>query len=548
MKKYVLCSLFALIFNISNAQIWIVDPLESIYPDKNKINLFTNNLILDFAKNTPITVNVLVKIPKNEEFKITAYANGNMLSNSAWSILLPVPVEQNTGIDSRTEAYLNKKNPYVIRRAPFNIFEIIQPIKKNTFKSKTNYTAFQLKVPKELTSTKNKINVRIKVAGKKNFKGMFTAKIHPITIPTPKQSNFFYTNWFNLKSMEQYHNIKRWSKNWYKMLEKYAEIMAYGRQNSIIIPQELIKYENDQFILEEDKLLQFINIFKSKGFKYFEAPHIMFRGKNDAWGDPELKVVLTGRRYYKENGKQDVENLMQLIKKFTIKHNLQNGWLQHISDEPTSVQAQCYKDISKQIKAIFPQVKIMEATNDKENIAGAVDIWCPIIDDFQKNESFFRDRVDKGEQVLVYTCLIPGGKWLNRTLDMEKLRQVYFGWGASHYNTSGYLHWGLNQYYSNPMLKSVVPHPSPSAGTNNFLPAGDTHIIYPGINEPLSSLRFEAHRIGIEDYELLELLKENELEKYNELKKQLFRSYTDYNLNISDYRKVKAKLLKSLRN
>jgi len=83
---------------------------------------------------------------------------------------------------------------------------------------------------------------------------------------------------------------------------------------------------------------------------------------------------------------------------------------------------------------------------------------CPLINDFQENESFFRTREKSGEQVLVYTCLIPGGKWLNRTLDMEKLRQVYFGWGAAHYGTNGYLHWGLNQYYADPFQQRVAKH------------------------------------------------------------------------------------------
>ena len=71
---------------------------------------------------------------------------------------------------------------------------------------------------------------------------------------------------------------------------------------------------------------------------------------------------------------------------------------------------------------------------------------------------------------------------------MEKIRQVYFGWGGSKYNTLGYLHWGLNQYKANPFDQSVVKHPSPAASANNFLPAGDTHIIYPGKNGPLYHL------------------------------------------------------------
>jgi hypothetical protein len=128
----------------------------------------------------------------------------------------------------------------------------------------------------------------------------------------------------------------------------------------------------------------------------------------------------------------------------------------------------------------WSEALIMDATNNRDGLIGAVDLWCPLINDFQENQAFFAERVAAGDKVLVYTCLIPGGQWLNRTLDLERLRQVYFGWGGGHYGNLGYLHWGLNQYQANPFTHSVVQHPSPVAGGNNFLPAGDTHIIYPG--------------------------------------------------------------------
>jgi hypothetical protein len=287
-------------------------------------------------------------------------------------------------------------------------------------------------------------------------------------------------------------------------------------------------------------------VFREVGFSWFESPHLMNRGDNDDWGDPELKVALTKRRYYKENGRADVEKIVKLFKDFAVKNNLTNKWLQHISDEPTATQSKCYSDISNQIKSIFPEIKIMEATNDREGLVGAVDYWCPLINDFQENEIFFRTREKEGDKILVYTCLIPGGSWLNRTLDMEHIRQVYFGWGAAHYNTLGFLHWGLNYYVADPFTQSVVHHPAPGAAPNNFLPAGDTHILYPGEKGPLSSIRFESHRIGIEDYELLEQLKtlNNSLAE-KEISK-LFSDYKTYSTSLKKYRKVKRKILKAL--
>ena len=275
-------------------------------------------------------------------------------------------------------------------------------------------------------------------------------------------------------------------------------------------------------------------------------PHLLNRGEEDDWGDPELKVALTKRAYYQENGKSDIDTIVHLIRDFTTKYDLSDQWLQHISDEPTAVQAKCFQDVARQVKSIYPEVKIMEATNDRDSLTGAIDLWCPLINDFQENEAFFLERVEQGEKVLVYTCLIPGGRWLNRTLDMEKLRQVYFGWGAAKYHTFGYLHWGLNQYIVDPFTQSVVHHPSPVAGPNNFLPAGDTHVVYPGEEGPLSSLRFEAHRLGIEDYELLYDLQASSAKKSEKLVKKLFSSYTEYNTSLKDYRKVRKKLLQAV--
>ena len=346
--------------------------------------------------------------------------------------------------------------------------------------------------------------------------------------------------------MEEYHNLDRWSTEWYSMLDKYAKIMASGRQNCVKIPGELINLKNGEIFLDEEKMISFVNVFLKYGFKYFESPHLLGRGKNDDWGNPELITKLRNVGYYTEEGKNEIEIITKKIKNFTEKYNLTTQWLQHIADEPTSVNAKCYSDVSMQIKKIYPKIKIMEATNTRESLGNAIDIWCPIINDFQENEDFFRSREKLGEKVLVYTCLVPGGKWLNRTLDMEKIRQVYFGWGGSKYNTMGYLHWGLNQYKADPFNQSVIKHPSPIAGPNNFLPAGDTHVIYPGEEGPLSSLRFEAHRIGCEDYELLEMLKKIDFDFHKKIIDKIFTNYTSYSTSLKKYKRIKKRLLKTV--
>lgn len=543
MKFLVALLLYVLIFpNQLFAQLWVVDPLEAVYPDRNSTGNWSSEWEADFIPASEIACLVVVQVPEHTPFTLSADINGTPLTREVWSELIDVPVEQNTGVDSRTERFKGIANPDVIRRAPFRIFEVIQPVVRKTFIGTGKYQAYRFTLPDKWKSSK-KVHVNFTLtAGNKEVPGLFTPTIHSVEIPSPSKSDFFYTNWFNLSKMEYHHGLERWSDQWFSMLNKYAALMVHGRQNAIIIPGELIYLDNDEIHLDEKKMWRFIKVFKDHGFKYFEAPHLLNRGPGDDWGDPELKVALTGKGYY-SGGEEDVEKIMSLIRSFTVKYDLLDNWLQHISDEPTPVNAKCYRDAATKIKDIFPQVKIMEATNAREHLTGAIDIWCPIINDFQENEEFFRSREEQDEQILVYTCLVPGGKWLNRTLDMEKLRQVYFGWGAAHYNTDGYLHWGLNQYKADPYMASAVKHPSPAAGPDNYLPAGDTHIIYPGTDGPLSSLRFEAHRIGIEDYEVLDLLKNKDGDAYEKVMDDLFRSYTDYNTDFRDYRKVKKQML-----
>lgn len=518
-------------------KLWLTDPLEPIFPDSNTVSGYSSAIRLDFPTGAPADVHLLLSAATGTHVEVKATLNGKKLPLHYWSILEDVPVEQNTGLDSRTEQYKKNINPFVIRRAPFRVYEIIRPLEKTAVTTKNPYTALRLQLPDSCFKKPGTYVVELSAG---TLKGRFTAVIHPAKVPLLKDGKFFYTNWFSLPRMEKYHTVDRWTPEWFSVLDRYAAAMAAGRQNCMLIPGELINRDNGPIALDEEKMLRFIDVFRRHGFRYFESPHLMYRGEKDDWGNPELQVQLTQHGYNSAAAKRDIDTIMTLVAGFVRKNGLAGSWLQHISDEPTRTQAASYAAVVKQVKTICPELRIIEATNDRDGLVGAVDIWCPLINDFQENEAFFRQREQAGDQVLVYTCLIPGGNWLNRLLDQERLRPVYFGWGAARYKTAGYLHWGLNQYIEDPFRQSVVHHPAPGAGSNNFLPAGDTHIFYPGSNGPLSSVRFEAHRVGIEDYELLSGMKDTDA-----LIAKIFRSYTDYEKDVKAYRAARAALLQA---
>ncbi|WP_332715580.1 DUF4091 domain-containing protein [Niameybacter sp.] len=135
-------------------------------------------------------------------------------------------------------------------------------------------------------------------------------------------------------------------------------------------------------------------------------------------------------------------------------------------------------------------------------------VWCPNVADYEQDLDFYNTRITEGERVLVYTCLEPTGPYLNRLLDMERLRTVLFGWVASLYEVDGFLHWGSSFFKFNPYEQSCVCM-NTEAYTNynndfqSQLPAGDCGIFYPHFSGAISCTRLEGHRIGFEDLELI---------------------------------------------
>jgi hypothetical protein len=83
----------------------------------------------------------------------------------------------------------------------------------------------------------------------------------------------------------------------------------------------------------------------------------------------------------------------------------------------------------------------------------------------------------------------------NRFLDYPLSRVRVLHWINFSENLRGYLHWGWNFWGDDPFGP-------PSAE----LPPGDTHVVYPGPQGPLDSIRWEIQRESLEDFEYLHLL------------------------------------------
>jgi hypothetical protein len=151
-----------------------------------------------------------------------------------------------------------------------------------------------------------------------------------------------------------------------------------------------------------------------------------------------------------------------------------------------------------------------------------------------------------GTELWFYTCCSPWGYYANRFLDYHLSKTRILHWMNYFTGTEGFLHWGLTYGWEDPF------GPAPK------YPPGDSHIIYPGEEGPMSSIRWEMLREGMEDYEYLWLLESKSRElmqrmniaqdrfpadfRSREICGQLVTSLTDYVVDPETFYSVRRQL------
>lgn len=522
----------------------LFDELIPLYPD-TPIKKEAKHIRLHAAKGTILSINILIRDTHQKNLIDIQHNFSGLFRNVEIYKLIDVPVEENTGLDSRTEQYTGQTNPYVIRKAPFYIYEVLQPVKLPVL-TEQPVSAFniQWEIPKYLPEGEYNASILIKGNGFSKLLQVSTV-VHKAAVPRANYNTYKYTNWFSLNNIASYHGVEKWSSEFWNILQKYALKMARGRQNVFWITLRDVFHTIDQSpVLDKKNLKKLIATFTKAGIYYIEFAPIAHRTNGD-WSSKTLssnfdRTMLVNS----DRGYAFYEKIFSQLKHIIEENNWQGRSLFHIADEPTDEVVEDYTKFTRHLKKYFPNSPILEASMTL-GLSNIINNWCPQVQEYQKHKDFFENRKIEGDKVWVYTCLIPGGQWLNRLLDQHKLRQVYIGWSLAKFDLEGYLHWGFNHYNTkNPFSQSVVDHPQ-APNTRNKLPAGDTHIIYPGNKEPWGSLRFLSHRIGMEDAELFKKLKKD---KRKNIMKSCFKAFDDYKTNVELYRQAKQELLEELDN
>jgi hypothetical protein len=524
----------------------LFDEAQELFPD-SRLDKPVKRLVVHTPRNTRVGVHVMITGLQGRE-KI-AFAESDETSKPTpgvqWYRFIDVPVTENTGLDRNTEKYSGMKNPYVIRRAPFRIYDPFLPV-ASPIPAESASVALRVEMPVDSAVSPGEYTHRLTITVGGHVRSLECVVIvHRAAIPPVTSSTVSYINWHNLDNICSAHAVTKWSEPFWDMLAKYAHTMARGRQNAFwFIWGDYFTFDSAGNVstFRRDLLERYIRVFLDAGMRTIHgAP--MFGRRNWTTTDMLLSVRAADNKEVdavSERGKRMLAGMARRIIDVMTENGWDGQWLQGLFDEPEDAFVDRYRELVSVLRGLKPDIKILEATMTMK-VSGLVDVWCPQVQEYQGNREFFDGRKAAGDRVWVYTCLSPGGPWLNRLLDQERLRQIYIGWALAKFDLQGYLHWGGNFHTAKPFEELVRFHME-----GQYLPAGDSHILYPLPGGPLSSHRFEAHRIGMEDYELLARLKSRDAPRAQQIIARVVQGFDKYSKDVTAYRAARKLLLDAL--
>jgi hypothetical protein len=180
-----------------------------------------------------------------------------------------------------------------------------------------------------------------------------------------------------------------------------------------------------------------------------------------------------------------------------------------------------------------------------------VNIWVPQLNFLSDSIDFYKKRQAKGDEVWFYTCIYPQGKYPNRFIDQQLIQTRLLHWINFKYGITGYLHWGYNHWSNGgtdtPDWKSPYGETSVVNGdAGQILPGGDSWIVYPGEKMLYPSMRLEAMRDGIVDYELLKMFKGRYPEEADRMVQSTITHMKRFNSSIQDLCNKRRMMLEKL--
>lgn len=453
----------------------------------------------------------------------------------------------------------------------------------------------EVKIPEDI---KSKIYVgNVKIYAQRMFEDeilyetlTFEIDVKNVLLPKPQHYKFHLDLWQHLSNIARKHEVMLWSDSHFEILEYYVKRLAELGQKAISIiaseipwsgqgcfrvtnyPSNLFEFnmvkvfKNDSYIYDFSIVERYINLCLKYGIdKEIEIHGLICVWKYDSEGfrniTGDYPDAIRIRYFDQADGKYKyMRKKHEIIEYFKALENyfIKMGWIEKvriIADEPHDKKL--YNDVLRILREQTPAFRYKAAINNTDFIEESkdkLDDYVPylpaVAKEWDRIESI-RKKI-KG-RLLWYVCCEP--LYPNTFISSPLIESRLIGILTALINFDGFLRWNYTVWPEHPRKQISYNYP--------LWFAGDTNFVYPSSNgRPLLTLRYKALKRGIEDFELISLLKEKRADCEKILKKVwkcIFKSTditgfydaeakaeTLYSLDYKDYEKAKNILLDAL--
>ncbi len=510
----------------------VVSSAEFTYPDLFDYPSSSSSVDVFAARGAYAGWQILLRGLNTNEVSVRFSALPEGVTPELYS-LRSVMVERNHGIEEA-----DRKPHWPERAAPFRVYDCLKP--------------FDGTVDVETEARQGGLYIALKIdenaqPGTYDFtlflnETAVPAKLQIFSVRLPAESLTMINGYFRTK-VEQYHHAAPGSEEFCALEQKYLASLRRMHQNMMYVRGvKATETAPNRWEFDFTELVETIKTYQAAGMKYFNLPSVGWR---KSW--KESTILLQGRiPSMSYEGYCYLTQYLPALKAVLD----ENGWTENcvmgVADEPNDANATEFRALCGLIHKIMPEIRLCDAMS-YGNLHGALDVWVPLNAEYDKHRAEIESFRSNGAEIWHYVCCVPREyAYINRFMDYPLLATRYLHWGNYKYDLTGYLHWAANCYQpgQDPFEQNCPEHRNTDSVC--FLPAGDTHLVYPGENEPWLSIRLEAQRESAEEYELLKTLAKTDKPLADEICESVFRSFSDVEYDVSAFTAARRRLLTAL--
>lgn len=354
-------------------------------------------------------------------------------------------------------------------------------------------------------------------------------EIEDIELPDPVNYKFNLDLWINPSSIAEHYELEHWSDEHWRLIKTYLEDYADkgGKNIATTITHEpwhkpwLGDATRSQIEYGYRSMVAWTNTKENQwkfDYSVFDtyvslAEEVGISGAINAYS---LTPFHTKQKILYNDEATGVEKVLEVditdpeykeiwtvfLKDFRA-HLKENGWFERAYlgfDEKPEAVLHILKEIIEDAAPEFLERIVIAGHPETTTLAQNLSIsymFFPGQDLEQKAVvpvlPTISERIRAGKQTTFYLCAEPAHP--NTLTFSPAIEAQLVPWLAIKYKTDGYLRWAYNNWTSDTFNKPVFLHTQ-----------GDDYYVYPGESGPISSIRWELLKEGIEDHELYRLM------------------------------------------